>query len=263
MRDPDSDVSAQFVRQISPEQIVQHARRTDAAVVVSSYNEPLITSEWAVAIFRQARDAGLMCAYVSNGNNTPEVIDYLRPYISAYKVDLKCMRDANYRKLGGVLQNTLDGIRRAHAAGLWVEVVTLTIPGFNDSNEELWDAARFIAGISRDIPWHVTAFHKDYKMTGPANTDSATLLRAAEIGREAGLHHVYAGNLPGRTGEYEDTFCAACSTTLVRRTGYVITDYTITAAGKCPKCGSSVAGLWPRDPRSVRLNGLGMPLAVH
>ena len=106
----------------------------NSSVVVSSYNEPLITSEWAVGIFKEAKAAGLMCAYVSNGNNTPEVMEYLRPYISAYKVDLKCMQEKNYHKLGGVLKNTLDGIKRAHDMGLWVEVVTLTIPGFNDSN---------------------------------------------------------------------------------------------------------------------------------
>ena len=165
LRDPASDVSAQFIRKITPEEMVKHAHRTKASVVVSSYNEPLITSEWAVAIFKEAKQAGLMCAYVSNGNNTPEVMEYLRPYLDAYKVDLKCMSDKNYRTLGGTLQNTLDGIKRARDLGLWVEVVTLVIPGFNDSNEELWDAARFLAGLSLDIPWHVTAFHKDYKMT--------------------------------------------------------------------------------------------------
>ncbi len=117
---------------------------------------------------------------------TPEVMEYIRPYISAYKVDLKCMQDKNYRKLGGVLQNTLDGIKRAHDLGLWVEIVTLTIPGFNNSNEELWDAARFIAGVSRDIPWHVTAFHKDYKMTDPDNTDAKTLLPRRRLGMKPG-----------------------------------------------------------------------------
>lgn len=95
------------------------------------------------------------------------------------------MNDKNYHKLGVVLQNTLDGIQRAHDLGLWVEVVTLVVPGFNDSNEELWEAARFLSGVSPDIPWHVTAFHKDYKMTEPENTPGSTLLRAAKIGREA------------------------------------------------------------------------------
>ncbi|MBC7876295.1 MAG: AmmeMemoRadiSam system radical SAM enzyme [Anaerolineales bacterium] len=262
MRDPASDASAQLVRKITPAQMVEHAKRTNASAVVSSYNEPLITSEWAVEIFKAAKQAGLMCAYVSNGNNTAEVMEYLRPYLDAYKVDLKCMTDKNYRKLGGVLQRTLDGIKRAREMGLWVEVVTLVIPGFNDSNEELWDAARFLAELSIDIPWHVTAFHKDYKMTEPDNTDSKTLLRAAEIGREAGLRYVYAGNLPGNVGEYEDTHCPRCSIQLVKRRGYVIREYKITSAGKCPQCGEKIAGLWPKDPSKVGLNGIGYPLPV-
>ena len=263
MRDPDSDISANYIRKISPEGMVEFAHRTNASLVVSSYNEPLITSEWAVEIFKSAKAAGLMCAYVSNGNNTPEVMEYIRPYISAYKVDLKCMQDKNYRKLGGVLQNTLNGIKRAYDAGLWVEIVTLTIPGFNDSNEELWDAARFIAGVSRDIPWHVTAFHKDYKMTDPDNTDAKTLLRAAEIGREAGLRFVYAGNLPGQVGEYEDTYCPQCNHRLIRRIGYIIKEYHITSEGTCPKCNTVVPGLWHKDPSKVTLNGLVMPLPVY
>jgi pyruvate formate lyase activating enzyme len=263
MRDPRADISIGSVRKITPKGMVDLARRSEASVVVSSYNEPLITSEWAVGIFKQAKAAGLMCAYVSNGNNTPEVMEYLRPYLSAYKVDLKCMQEKNYHKLGGVLQNTLDGIQRAKNMGLWVEVVTLIVPGFNDSNDELWDAARFIAGVSQDIPWHVTAFHKDYKMTEPDNTDVTTLLRAAEIGREAGLRYVYAGNLPGHVDEYENTYCSHCNKLLIRRSGYVIQEYHVTPAGTCPGCKTPLPGIWPADASSVRLNGYGMPLPVY
>jgi pyruvate formate lyase activating enzyme len=262
-RDSASDEAVNLIREITPQQIADAARRTRASVVVSSYNEPLITSEWAVAIFKEAKSAGLKCAYVSNGNNTPEVMEYLRPYLDAYKVDLKSMNDKNYRKLGGVLQNTLDGIRRAREMGIWVEVVTLVIPGFNDSNEELWEAARFLAGLSPDIPWHVTAFHKDYKMTDPDNTDARTLQRAADIGREAGLHFVYAGNLPGRVGEYEDTFCPGCNQPVVRRSGYTVREYRITGQGTCANCGANVPGVWPDDPASVQLNGFGSPIPVY
>jgi len=262
MRDPHADAAISSIRRVTPQGMVDLAHKTQAALVVSSYNEPLITSEWAVGIFKQARAAGLMCAYVSNGNSTPEVMEYLRPYLSAYKVDLKCMQEKNYRKLGGVLQNALDGIKRAKELGLWVEVVTLTIPGFNDSSDELWEAARFIASVSPDIPWHVTAFHQDYKMTEPDNTDARTLLRAAEIGREAGLRYVYAGNLPGRVQEYENTYCSSCGELLIRRSGYIIQEYHVTASGECPACHTPVPGLWPSDPSTVRLNGHGAPLPV-
>jgi pyruvate formate lyase activating enzyme len=244
LHDPASDISAQFIRKISPQEIIDQAIRTRASVVVSSYNEPLITSEWAAAVFKEAKQAGLKCAYVSNGNNTPEVMEYLSPYLDAYKVDLKSMNDKNYRSLGGTLQNTLDGIKRARDLGMWVEVVTLVIPGFNDSNEELWEAARFLAGLSPDIPWHVTAFHKDYKMIAPDNTDPQTLIRAAEIGREAGLRYVYAGNLPGHVGEYESTNCPKCNALLVKRSGYFIEKYKLTDEGKCLKCGEKIAGVW-------------------
>lgn len=244
LRDPAANISAQFIRKITPQEITQQAKRVKASVVVSSYNEPLITSEWAAAIFKEAKQAGLMCAYVSNGNNTPEVMEYLRPYLDAYKIDLKSMSDKNYRTLGGTLQNTLDGIKRAHDLGLWVEVVTLVIPDFNDSNDELWDAARFLASVSPNIPWHVTAFHKDYKMVEPDNTPAQTLIRAAEIGREAGLRYVYAGNLPGTVGEYETTYCPRCNYQLIKRNGYFIEKYKITPEGQCPKCGETIAGLW-------------------
>ncbi len=263
LRDPASDIAAQFIRRITPEQIVEAARRTGASAVVSSYNEPLITTEWAVEIFKQAKAAGLRCGYVSNGNATPEVLEYLRPYLDACKVDLKTMQDKNYRRLGGVLQHVLDTIQKAHEMGVWVEVVTLVVPGFNDSNEELWEAARFICSVSSDIPWHVTAFHPDYKMTDEARTPTHTLQRAADIGREAGLRYVYAGNIPGRLKEYESTFCPGCNRALIRRIGYIIMEYHITGEGTCPHCGTKIAGLWPEDPRQVRLSGPGIPFPVY
>ena len=146
---------------ITPAQLVAYAQREKARLVVSSYNEPLITAEWAVAVFRDAVDAGLTCAFVSNGNATPEVLDYLRPWIKAYKVDLKSFDDRHYRTLGTTLDNVTTSIRMIHERGIWLEVVTLVIPGFNDGEAELRSAARFIASVSRDIPWHVTGFHKD------------------------------------------------------------------------------------------------------
>ncbi len=109
----------------------------------------------------------------------------------------------------------------------------------------------------------MTAFHKDYKMTDPDNTDARTLLRAAEIGREAGLHYVYAGNLPGQVDEYEHTYCSNCNELLIKRSGYVIRDYRLTASGACPRCGTKLPGCVAiRIHPSVRLNGYGMPMPV-
>jgi pyruvate formate lyase activating enzyme len=173
------------------------------------------------------------------------------------------MQEKNYRQLGGMLKHVLATIQQAHDLGLWVEVVTLVIPGFNDSNDELWQAARFLRSVSANIPWHVTAFHKDYKMTDPDNTPAKTLLRAAEIGREAGLNYVYAGNLPGRVDDYESTRCPKCDKLLVRRQGYVVAEYHITGQGTCPACGTKIAGVWSPDPKHVKLNGVGIPLPVR
>jgi pyruvate formate lyase activating enzyme len=259
LRDPASASSGQVVQETTPQDLAGYAHRNNCAVLVSSYNEPLITSEWAAAVFAQARQRGMLTAFVSNGNATPEALRFLRPHLDAYKVDLKCMRDKNYRQLGGVLQHVLDTIELARELGLWVEVVTLLIPGFNDSSEELWDAARFLASLSADIPWHVTAYHPDYKMDDAPPTPPATLLRAAEIGQEAGLRYVYAGNLPGRVGSLEDTHCPQCQTSLVQRRGYVISAYRITPTGCCPQCGTKIAGIWPAEPSKVRLAGSGIP----
>ena len=229
---------------VSPGELAREALKQGAKVVVSTYNEPLITSEWAVAVFKEARALGLLTAFVSNGNGTPQVLDYLRPWVDLYKVDLKSFDDRQYRKLGGRLQPILDSIRRLHSMGFWVEIVTLVIPGFNDSEDELKRLAEFLVTVSPDIPWHVTAFHKDYKMTDPENTSAETLVRAAGIGKRAGLRYVYAGNLPGQVGDLENTRCPNCQEVLIERYGYLITGYHLTSNGCCPSCGSSIPGRW-------------------
>jgi pyruvate formate lyase activating enzyme len=210
--------------------------------MVSTYNEPLITSEWAVAVFKEAKAAGLETAFVSNGNGTPGVLEYLRPWVDLYKVDLKSFDDRHYRQLGGRLQPILDTIRRLHAMGLWLEIVTLLIPGFNDSRDEIARLTAFIAGVSPDIPWHVTAFHRDYRMYEPGDTTADMLIAAATAGREAGLRYVYAGNLPGQVGDWEHTRCASCGQPLIERYGFRIGAYRLAAGGHCPSCNTLIPG---------------------
>jgi len=241
LRDPVVDTKPM---EISPEELVSLAVRYGAKMVGSSYNEPLITAEWATEVFRLAKEQGFKTAFISNGNATPGVLEYLRPWTDCYKIDLKSMSDKNYRVLGGKLDNVLSTIRTVYEMGFWMEIVTLVIPGFNDSNEELERATQFLAEISLDIPWHVTAFHQDYKMTDPDNTSAATLIRAATIGQEAGLKYVYAGNLPGRVGTYENTYCPRCKSLLVERFGYEILQYKITPQGQCPRCFTPIPGVW-------------------
>ena len=139
LRDQDAVVDPE---RVTPAGLVRLAQAKGARIITSTYNEPLITSEWAMAVFKEAKPAGLVCSYVSNGNGTPEVLDYIRPWVSLYKVDLKSFRDRHYRDLGGTLDRVLETIRALHAQGFWLEVVTLVIPGFNDSDDELRDIGR-------------------------------------------------------------------------------------------------------------------------
>jgi len=234
------------VFEVSAAQIVETARRRGALSVSSTYNEPLITSEWAVEVFRTARQAGLATSFVSNGHGTREVVDYLRPWVDFYKVDLKTMNPANYRRLGGQLEPVLTTIRLLYERGFWVEVLTLVVPQFNDSEEELRDIARFIKSLSPDIPWHVTAFHGDYRMTGRRDTNARQVMRTAEIGREEGLRFVYAGNRPGGVGDWENTRCPGCSALLVERAGFTVVRNNL-QGGRCPKCGMGIPGVWTMD----------------
>jgi pyruvate formate lyase activating enzyme len=243
LRDPEA-ISPPL--EANPELLVKDALAQGAKVVVSTYNEPLITSEWAVAVFRQARQAGLLTAFVSNGNGTPQVLEYLHPWIDLYKVDLKSFDDRHYHELGGRLQPILETIRSLHKMGVWLEIVTLLIPGFNDSDAELRKLSEFLVSVSPDIPWHVTAFHQDYKMTSPADTRPEDLLRAAAIGRDSGLRYIYAGNLPGQVEGLEDTHCYHCGELLIQRYGYSIEKYKLTPEGNCPACHTEIPGRWSK-----------------
>lgn len=225
------------------DELVQLAVQRAVPVIVSTYNEPLITADWAVTIFEKAVEKGLTCGFVSNGNATPEVLEFLRPFVRLYKVDLKSFNDRNYRALGCTLSNVLESIERLKSMGFWVEIVTLIVPGFNDSNEELHRIAQFLAQISPDIPWHVTAFHPDYKMTGPRPASAADLDRACIAGKEAGLRYVYPGNLPGAVGNRENTNCPKCGTVLIERHGFHVLRNCMDGT-QCPACREAIAGVW-------------------
>lgn len=258
LRDDAAVGQPDFVR---AEQLVELAVRQRVPVIVSTYNEPLITSEWAVEIFKLARSRGIVCGYVSNGNGTPQVLEYIRPFVDLYKVDLKGFDDKHYRELGGVLANVLETIKLLKRMGFWVEIVTLLIPGFNDSDDELKQIAGFLASVSVDIPWHITAFHPDYKMDMTPATPVETLLRAYEFGKAAGLRYCYPGNLHGRVGTRENTYCAACGELLIRRTGFYVEENRMGPHGACPKCGVRAPGVWEAAAPRVSA-GDGMPRRV-
>src|SRR6185312_5496612 len=220
LRDPDA---AAPPRLGTPQQLVDLAIKHGAPVVASSYNEPLITSEWAVDVFKEAKARGLLCAYISNGNGTPQVLDFIRPYVSAYKVDLKTFDPKHYRELGGVMENVTATIRMLKERGFWVEIVTLVVPGFSDNPDDLKRMAEFLGKVDPLMPWHMTAFHPDYKMTdGYRRTEVDDLMRVAEFGRAAGLQYLYPGNLPGQVGDWENTRCHHCRATVIKRYGFLV-----------------------------------------
>ncbi|MCB0418917.1 MAG: AmmeMemoRadiSam system radical SAM enzyme [Bdellovibrionaceae bacterium] len=240
LRDPEAVASPIAV---NPSDLCSYAIEHNAPVVTSTYNEPLITSEWAVEIFKEAKKRGLLCAYVSNGNATPEVLEYIRPYVDLYKVDLKGFRDKPYRQLGGVLQNVLDSLKLIYEMGFYLEVVTLLVPGMNDEEAEIRELTQYLARLSPTIPWHVSAFHPDYKMQETPPTSAKSLLRACEIAKESGLHYVYAGNLPGQLSGYEHTYCPNCGEAVIKRRGFRVLE-NLLVDGKCQACANAIPGIW-------------------
>ncbi len=259
LRDPASTAPPEDA---SPVGLASLAEKQGAAVMVSTYNEPLITSEWAVEVFQQAKARGIVCGYVSNGNATPQVLDYIRPWVDLYKVDLKGFTEKGYRELGGVLKNVLDSIATIHQRGFWIEVVTLVVPGFNDGEDELRAMARFLRDISPDIPWHVTAFHTDYKMQDKDDTPTRSIIRGAAIGKEEGLRFVYAGNRPGEVGDLENTRCPECGELLIERYGFHVRTNCL-KDGACPKCARPIPGRWALPDGRAWKKGDGRIRAVN
>jgi len=225
-----------------PEAIVANALACHSASISYTYTEPTIFLEYAQDVGRLAREEGLKNVFVSNGFMTAESATALAEFCDGDNLDLKSMRDDFYRKVCKArLQPVLDTIVRLKQLGIWIEVTTLVIPGYNDSMEELTDIAQFIKGVGADIPWHVTAFYPTFKMMDRPATSVATLRRAREIGLKVGLHHVYTGNIRGEGGE--NTYCHACHELLIERLGYTIRGYHL-KEGKCPKCQTTIAGVW-------------------
>jgi pyruvate formate lyase activating enzyme len=259
LHDPASEEAGAKPQDVTAFELAKMALQYKCQTITSTYNEPLITSEWAVEVFKEARQKGLLTSYVSNGNATKEVLEFIRPWVDLYKVDLKGFNDKHYRQtMGGTLKPVLESIERLKNMGFWLEIVTLVIPNFNDSEKELQDIARFIASVDRDIPWHVTAFHSDYKMMDTPDTEPEQLNVGYVIGKEAGLRYVYSGNRPGEVGTTENTYCPSCDELLIERYGFQVMRNVLGPNGKCPKCSTAIPGIWKipsRDPNLVSVVG--------
>jgi pyruvate formate lyase activating enzyme len=225
----------------SLEQVVAAAQKADCRSIAYTYTEPTIFFEYAYDTARLAHEAGLANLYITNGYMTEEMLETFQPYLDAANVDLKAFRDKTYRKyVGARLQPVLDAMKLMKRLGIWLEVTTLVIPGINDDEGELKDAADFVANeLGMDTPWHISRFFPAYKMTDVFPTPVETLNRAREIGLEAGLRYVYVGNVPGEA----NTVCHKCGQILIRRLGYRILENRVQPNGRCPNCGMPVAGV--------------------
>ena len=244
LRDAESDSAVGSIQPVNANGVINAARSCGAASLVSSYNEPFITAEWAAHLFDAAKQAGLRTAMVSNGYGSRQALRWLAPRMDAIKIDLKSLNDHTYRKMGGTLANVLGCIDMALEEGLWVEIVTLLVPDMNDSVDELAAMAEQIAKRGREIPWHISAFYPRYRRRDTPPTSVQSVMRAVDVGLEFGLRHVYAGNLAGKTERYEDSVCAGCGRTAIRRRGYLILENTLGQGGVCAGCGRVMAGIW-------------------
>ena len=226
---------------VTPQAIVEAALGTGATSIAYTYTEPTIFYELAYDTAVLARAHGLKNVFVTSGYINEAALRELAEVLDAANVDLKFFREESYRRISRVrMQPILDAIRLYHELGVWLEVTTLVVPGVNDSDGELRDIAEFIRSVGADVPWHVSQFYPAHRMLDRPATPLETLRRAGDIGRSAGLHYVYEGNVPGERGE--DTFCTGCGALLVDRHGFYLRANHI-RAGRCPDCGTPVAGI--------------------
>jgi len=228
-------------REVSPGQMVGLALEQGVSSIAYTYNEPTIFYPYARDIGVLAKAEGLKNIFVSNGFESPEVVREMPYWLDAANIDLKSWDDTYYRKvLKGGLEGVKETLKRMVGEGIWVEITTLVIPGDNDGEAALGEMAAFIADtLGKHIPWHLNAFHPDYKMPEHQATKPETLFRARKIAREAGLHYVYLGNIPIE----ESTCCPDCGTLLIERRGYSIA-VELVESGKCPKCKREIEGVW-------------------
>ncbi|RJO63362.1 MAG: AmmeMemoRadiSam system radical SAM enzyme [Myxococcales bacterium] len=227
---------------VPPEEIVRQARSAGCETIAFTYTEPTIFAELAYDTAKLAAPHGIDGVFVSNGYMTAEMVDVFGPLIKAANIDLKAFREASYRETAGAkLQPVLDSIRYLREKGVWVEVTTLVIPGFNDEDAELKEMAEFLAAVDAGMPWHLSAFHPTYHMLDRTPTGLRTLHRAHDIGRAAGLKYVYCGNVPGNP--YESTLCPSCSASLIEREGYRVRMRGL-SRGHCAACGEAIPGVF-------------------
>jgi pyruvate formate lyase activating enzyme len=236
-------VDDQEPEEVSAADLADAAVAAGCRVVCSAYNEPMITAEWARAVFAEARQRGMLTAVISDANTTPEALAYLRPVTDIFRADLKGFDASHFRALGGRAGAAIAAIEEAKRLGYWVEVVTLVVPGFNDDPAGLRALASRLADIDPDMPWHVNGFVPRYRLAELPATDAGVLVSAAGAAYVRGLRYVYAGNVADHVRELSHTRCPVCQTVLVRRANYRTLGSDL-AGDRCPTCAVAIPGLW-------------------
>jgi len=233
----------------SPELIARAAQQLNCRSVAYTYNDPVIFHEYAIDVARACREKGIKSVAVTAGYVCPEPRAEFYRYMDAVNVDLKAFSEDFYHKITGshlapVLE-TLEYIR--HETDVWLELTTLLIPGENDSEKELDEMTRWVVEkLGADVPMHFSAFHPDWKMTDVPPTPRATLIRAREIAMHNGVRYAFTGNVHNEAGD--STFCHQCGQKLIGRDWYELTDWKLTADGKCASCGTACAGIFEARP---------------
>lgn len=224
---------------MSPQEIVARAQEAGCKSISYTYTEPTIFFEYALETARLAQGKGLYNIFVTNGYMTQKALEMIKPYLDAANVDLKFFNDERYLRIcGGRLKPVLETISLMRELGIWVEVTTLVVPGENDSADGLKGIASFLAGVGKEIPWHISRFHPDYKMVDHDPTPLATLQEAYKIGKDTGLRYVYIGNV----WEEEKTCCYKCAKVLISRLGFEVSNNCL-KNGRCPDCNTKLDGL--------------------
>ena len=223
-------------KEISPEQIVEIAKKYNLPSISYTYTDPIVFSEYALDAMKLAKKEDIKNTWVTSGFFSKELLEIVSPYLDAANVDLKYFTDKDYIKYsGGRLQPVLDTLKGLKKEGVWLEVTTLVIPTISDSEKTLTKIAQFIKNeLGPETPWHVTQFSGalSWKLQYLPDTPLETLIKAREIGLKQGLKYVYTGNFPGLEGE--NTYCPKCGELVIERYGYNIKRYD--KNGKCPKC---------------------------
>ena len=234
-------------RRLPPQQLTNYCVQNKIPSVAFTYNEPTVFIDYALDVAKLVKAHGMRTVFVTNGYETPEAIDLLKGYIDAMNIDVKGFTETFYQKhCKASLKHVLETVEYAKKQGIWVETTTLLIPDENDGDDELDKLTKWLAGVDHSIPWHISAYHPDYKFTSKARTPLSTLERAYAIGKRNGLQFIYMGNVGG-SGKC-NTECPKCGTTLVRRRGMMDTRVDSSAfdltTGTCKKCGASIPGIW-------------------